>query len=203
VFTEEAEYAADAVIFAAPTFLAPYIVEDAPAVSDFEYSPWLTANLVLERPPLPRGDEPAWDNVIYGSPALGYVVATHQSLRTRIDRSVWTFYWALAHGPASRNRKLLLDADWAYWKETILNDLSRAHRDIRECVSRIDIFRMGHAMARPVVGFLGSEQRRRAAAIDGPVLYANSDLSGFSIIEEAQYRGVVAADRALRRVGAR
>ncbi len=201
VLTEDAEYAADAVIFAAPTFLAPYIIENAPPVSQFEYSPWLTANLTVERAPLPRGDEPAWDNVVYGSPTLGYVVATHQSLASRTERTVWTFYWALAHGPASNNRKLLLDADWTYWKEAILDDLARAHRNIRECVSRIDVFRMGHAMVRPVVGSLESEQRRHIAAMDGSLLFANSDLSGFSIIEEAQYRGITAADRALRRLG--
>ena len=61
--------------------------------------------------------------------------------------------------------------------------------------------RMGHAMVRPVVGFLRSEERRRAAAQAGDVLYANSDLSGFSIFEEAQYRGVTAAARALKRLG--
>jgi hypothetical protein len=34
----------------------------------------------------------------------------------------------------------------------------------------------------------------------GNLLFANSDLSGFSIFEEAQYRGVKASDRVLRRV---
>jgi len=203
VLTESVEYIADVVIFAAPTFLAPYIFEEAPPVSQFEYSPWLTANLTLERLPRQGVLEAAWDNVIYDSPALGYVVATHQSLRSHTDRSVWTFYWALAHGPATRNRKLLLDADWNYWKEAILNDLSHAHPDIRICVSRIDIMRMGHAMARPTVGFLFSEQRQRLAALSGNVLFANSDLSGFSIIEEAQYRGVQAAEHALRWLGGR
>jgi protoporphyrinogen oxidase len=201
VLTESTEYTADAVIFAAPAFLAPYIIEDAPPVDEFEYSPWLTANLTLERQP--KGEPAAWDNVIYNSPALGYVVATHQSLASVQERTVWTFYWALAHGPAARNRKLLLDARWDYWRDAILDDLSRAHRDIRECVSRIDVFRMGHAMVRPVVGAIFSEQRRRAAALDGSLLFANSDLSGLSIIEEAQYRGVIAADRALRRLGGR
>jgi hypothetical protein len=61
--------------------------------------------------------------------------------------------------------------------------------------------RMGHAMARPIPGFLGSEARRRFANGSGLVYYANSDLSGFSIFEEAQYRGVTAADRALRDFG--
>ena len=60
--------------------------------------------------------------------------------------------------------------------------------------------RMGHAMARPVPGFLGSEERRRLAESPGNLLFANSDLSGFSIFEEAQYRGVNAAERALERV---
>ncbi len=201
VLTATTEYLADAVVFAAPTFLTPYLVESAPPVGSFEYSPWLTANLVIERPPQERASEPAWDNVIYDSPALGYVVATHQSLRTFQDRNVWTFYWALADGPAARNRKLLLSTGWDRWKDAILDDLTRVHIDIRRCVSRIDIMRHGHAMVRPRVGFLSSDERRRAAAARGPVFFAHSDLSGISIIEEAQYRGVTAADRALARLG--
>ncbi len=195
VLTEQTEYLADAVIFAAPTFLAPYLLEGVAPVRTFQYSPWLTANLTLDRLPRERNSEPAWDNVIYDSPALGYVVATHQSLRTRIDRTVWTFYWAVG------DRRLLLARDWGYWKEAILNDLARAHPDIRACVARIDILRLGHAMIRPAVGFLGSEERRRfAAAAEGGLFFANSDLSGLSLFEEAQYRGVRAAERALRLV---
>jgi glycine/D-amino acid oxidase-like deaminating enzyme len=202
VLTEGVEYLADAVIFAAPSFLAPYVVEDFPAVRSFEYSPWLTANLTIERFPRERDSEPAWDNVIYNSPALGYVVATHQTLRTHVERTVWTYYWALAQGPPAQNRTLLLEKDWGYWKEAILRDLARAHPDIRSCVSRIDILRLGHAMARPTVGFLSSVGRRFLAAHSSHNLFfANSDLSGFSIFEEAQYRGVRAAERALRALG--
>ena len=201
VFTEQSEYLAEAVIFAAPSFLAPYLMDAAPPVGRFEYSPWLTANLTLERPPRPAELETAWDNVIYDSPSLGYVVAAHQTLRSRPDRTVWTYYWALAEGSPARNRALLLEKDWNYWKEAILNDLGRAHPDIRSCVSRIDILRLGHAMIRPTVGFLFSEERRRAADLSGTLLFANSDLSGLSLFEEAQYRGVRAADRVLRMQG--
>lgn len=194
LLTEQTEYLADTVIFAAPTFLAPYLVEGAPPVRRFQYSPWLTANLTLDHLPRERNSEPAWDNVIYESLALGYVVATHQSLRTYLERSVWTFYWAVG------NRRLLLDRDWGYWKEAILNDLARAHPDIRACVARLDILRLGHAMIRPAVGFLSSDERRRMAeAGENGLFYANSDLSGLSLFEEAQYRGVRAAERALRR----
>jgi glycine/D-amino acid oxidase-like deaminating enzyme len=197
--TGETEYVTEALIFAAPTFLAPYILEDSPPVRGFEYSPWLTANLTLDRLPRERGIEMAWDNVIYDSPALGYVVATHQSLATRIDRTVWTFYWSLAERAPAESRRLLLERDWGYWKESILNDLSRAHPDLRQCVSRIDIMRMGHAMVRPTVGFRGSEDRKRLAERRSANLwFANSDLSGVSIFEEAQYRGVRAAEAALR-----
>jgi glycine/D-amino acid oxidase-like deaminating enzyme len=196
VLVGETEYLANKVIFAAPTFVARYVMENAPVVP-FDYSPWLTANLTLNRLPREKGVELAWDNVIYESPSLGYVNATHMSLRSRVDRSVWTYYWALAAGTPAENRRFLLAKDWDYWKEAILNDLSRAHPDIRECVSRVDVMRIGHAMARPGVGFLG-EARRRLTRPSGRVVFANSDLSGFSIFEEAQYRGVRAADFVMR-----
>lgn len=201
VFTEQIEYQPEAVIFAAPTFLAHYVLEDTPPAEGFVYSPWLTANLTLDRWPREPGIEPAWDNVIYDSPALGYVIATHMTLRSVVDRTVWTFYWSLAEHEPSEGRRLLLDKDWAYWREAILNDLSRAHPDIRQCISRIDVMRIGHAMARPVPGFLNSPERRRWIAEDGNVFFANSDLGGFSIFEEAQYHGVQAAERAMKRLG--
>jgi glycine/D-amino acid oxidase-like deaminating enzyme len=201
VRTADVEYDAEVVIFAAPTFLAPYLIENAPQASGFVYSPWVTANITLHRLPRERGIEPAWDNVIYGSPALGYVVATHMSLRTRTERTVWTWYWALADGSPAENRRTLLRQDWSWFKEYILRDLERAHPDIRQCVSRIDVLRLAHAMIRPVPGFLSSTSRSRWTATRDRLLFANSDLSGLSIFEEAQFRGVKAADAALRFLG--
>ena len=197
VLTEQTEYSAEKVIFAAPTFLAHYIIEDAPPATGFEYSPWLTANLTLDRIPDQKGAEPAWDNVIYDSPTLGYVNATHMSLATHIERTVWTFYWSLAEYSPRDARTLLLAKDWNYWKEAILNDLARAHPDIRQCVSRIDIMRLGHAMIRPAPGFLFSAQREHWLKPQGGILFANSDLSGVSIFEQAQYHGAKSADRIL------
>lgn len=199
VFAGDVEYQADFVIFAAPTFLGPYLIEGMPPLHDFEYSPWLTANLTLERIPESYGTDPTWDSVCMNSPTLGYVDATHQSLRTHIERTVWTFYWALTDGLSSQNRQLLLSKDWNYWKEAILQDLERVHPDIRKCVSHMDVMRMGHAMARPKVGAIFSEERQALVKQNGPILFANSDLSGFSIFEEAQYRGVSAADKLLPR----
>ena len=82
-----------------------------------------------------------------------------------------------------------------------MRDLERVHRDIRQCVSRIDIMRMGHAMARPKIGTIFSSERQSLRKPKGRILFANSDLSGFSIFEEAQYRGIASADRALGFLG--
>ncbi|HYL87094.1 MAG TPA: FAD-dependent oxidoreductase [Candidatus Angelobacter sp.] len=203
VFAGDTEYRAEFLIFAAPTFLAPYLFENFPRLQNFVYSPWLTANLTLERYPESRGAEPSWDTVFLESPTLGYVDAMHQSLRTQVDRTVWTFYWALAEGAPAQNRQFLLDKDWSYWKEAILHDLERVHRDIRQCVSRIDVMRMGHAMIRPAVGSIFSEERHHLPRFHERVLFANSDLSGISIFEEAQYHGVEAAQKVLQKLQGR
>jgi hypothetical protein len=201
VFAGETEYQAEFIIFAAPTFVAPYLIDGFVPLKSFAYSPWLTANLTLERMPETRGTEPAWDTVFLDSPTLGYVDATHQSVRSHIERTVWTFYWALAEESPAQNRQLLLEKDWNYWKEAILHDLERVHKDIRQCVSRVDVMRMGHAMARPAVGAIFSEERSRLKRRDGRIVFANSDLSGISIFEEAQFHGVEAAQRVLRSLG--
>ena len=201
VLSGDTEYQAEFVIFAAPTFLAPYLIEGMARLQDFEYSPWMTANITLEHLPKSYGTDPTWDSVFMDSPTLGYVDAMHQSLRTHIERTVWTFYWALVDGSPADNRRMLLSKDWNYWKEAILHDLERVHPDIRECVSRIDVMRHGHAMARPMVGAVFSAERLKLRKPHGRILFANSDLSGFSIFEEAQYRGVTAAEFVTSKIG--
>ncbi|WP_031496087.1 FAD-dependent oxidoreductase [Bryobacter aggregatus] len=199
VMTPKASYLAQAVIWAAPSFLASHLVEGAPKADGFTYSPWVTANLTLDR--LPKGGDTAWDNVIYGSSSLGYVVATHQDLAVHRERTVWTWYNALAEKSPREARKLMLESTWEYWRDAALHDLSRPHPEIADCVARIDVFRNGHAMVRPTPGFLQSEARKGFLRNQNGMFYAHSDLSGISIFEEAQYRGVEAAKNALRRIG--
>jgi glycine/D-amino acid oxidase-like deaminating enzyme len=202
VSTPGAAWITDAVIFAAPAFLAGRLIEGGIDAGGFTYSPWLTANLTLDRWPDERGFPPAWDNVIFDSAALGYVVATHQALRTYVPRTMWTYYWPLAHDPPERSRRWLLAQDWTSLQAAIFDDLSRAHAGLRSDVRRIDIMRMGHAMIRPTPGFLSSPARiaMQASGRDG-LFYAHSDVSGLPLFEEAQYRGVIAAERALDRIG--
>ena len=194
----ETRYDAAFVIFAAPTWLASWILDPPPPRWPFAYAPWVVANLTLHRWPENRGLEYAWDNVIYRSPSLGYVIATHQNVKTHQPETVWTWYMALASGRAADQRRLLLGGDYAYWKEIVLSDLERAHPDIRRCVRRLDIFRIGHAMPRPAPGAIFHPERLRRARHSGSLVFANSDLSALSLFEEALYRGVSAADHILR-----
>ena len=52
-------------------------------------------------------------------------------------------------------------------------------------------------MIRPTPGFLASAVAAQLLASRDRLFYAHSDVSGLSLFEEAQYRGVTAADRAL------
>ena len=198
---------ADYVIFAAPKHTERFVFADSPApiaeLREFEYAPWMVANLTLDRFPTERPGSPiCWDNVIYDSDSLGYVVATHQNLRTHMDATVFTYYQPLAGRPDEERRRLLATS-WRAWTERILRDLEKPHPEIRELVTRIDVFRWGHAMVRPRPRFVWSEARRRAGSPSGNVHFAHSDLSGFSLFEEAQFRGVLAAEQVLDRLGAR
>ena len=111
-------YRANRVIFAAPQFMARYVIrpyrENPPAhISEFQFGSWMVANLTLKdrpKPSSPRDFPLAWDNVLYESESLGYVVATHQR---GIDRgpTVFTYYYPLcdenpraAPHAAARNR---------------------------------------------------------------------------------------------------
>jgi hypothetical protein len=76
-------------------------------------------------------------------------------------------------------------------------ELEVAHPNIRRCVTHADIFRIGHAMVRPTVGFLSVDARRDWKWAAAGIHLAHSDLTGFSLFEEAQYRGVAAAEAVL------
>ena len=198
-------FAARQIIWAAPAFILPRVWPAIPgqlkaAALAGDYAPWLTANLHLADFPEERRGAPAsWDNVFYDSPGLGYVTATHQLIRRRLSGTVFTYYRALHDVTPAEGRRLLLETSREAWAEGILAELERVHPDIRRLTMRLDIFRNGHAMRRPVPGSLWGSQRQILADFRSPrITLAHADLSGFSLFEEAQYRGVVAAQRILK-----
>ena len=144
---------------------------------------------------------PAWDNVLYDSPGLGYVVATHQQMRLHPDATVLTYYHALSDTTPQAARAGLLATPREVWAERILAELERPHPDIRQITTRLEVFRNGHAMVRPLPGVIWGEARALFAADTPQLRFSHADVSGFSLFEEAQYRGVLAAERTLRRLG--
>lgn len=195
---------ADHVIWASQLFTLPRIQQGcsadlAAAINQLSHAPWLTANLTLRAPPAPAhsGAPPSWDNVLYGTPSLGYVVATHQHMRVTSGPTVLTYYRALAEEKPVNGRQRLLHTPWRIWAEDIMRELSAPHRDLPGLVQRIDIWRNGHAMVRPTVGFIWGRARERLLQSGRRLHLAHADLSGFSVFEEAQYRGVLAAERVL------
>lgn len=200
-------YEARQLIWAAPAFVLPRVWPAMPgelraAALAGDYAPWLTANLHLsDFPEERRGAPPAWDNVFYDSPGLGYVVATHQLIRRRLPGTVLTYYRALHDVRPAEGRRLLLETPREAWAEGILAELERVHPDIRRLTTRLDVFRNGHAMRRPTPGSLFDGRREKLANFRHPrIALAHADLSGFSLFEEAQYRGVLAAKRVLDRL---
>ncbi len=201
VRTPRMDVTCDAVIWAAPLFVLPKVLPSVKLPVATDYAPWVVANLTLRRPPREQGVPPAWDSVIYGSPSLGYVDAGHQSLATRSDRRVWTWYYAIVDRSSVDGRRWLQRRPWSEWRDQIVSDLSRAHPDIAECVERIDIMRWGHAMARPVPGVLARVESLRTWSPAPRLFLAHADLSGLSLLEEAQWHGVTAAEHAARELG--
>jgi len=188
------------VIFAGPQFVARHIIPSRETSADFTYSSWMVANLTIRERPASTGFPLAWDNVLYDSPALGYVVSTHQR---GIDRgpSVLTYYYALCGADVRRERERLLSAGRDAWAEVALADLSRAHPELRSLTERVDVMRWGHAMVRPLPHFVWSEARKRASAPHRGIHFANTDLSGVALFEEALYHGVRAAEEVLEERG--
>jgi protoporphyrinogen oxidase len=196
------------VVLACPVFVAAQLYrpwrQRPPAFAGaFRYAPWLVANLHLDRRPEDvSGAAPAWDNVIHGGEGLGYVLATHQSLRTHDGPTVLTYYRSFAGGDPAAARRALLESSWQSLRDAVLRDLQRPHPALRREVRRLDVMRYGHAMVRPEVGFAcGPALAAAGAALTGPVHLAHADLSGLSLFEEAFDWGSRAARRVLLRLG--
>jgi monoamine oxidase len=192
-------YRAERLIWAGPAGFLPQVWPELPATwraaaAGIEYAPWLVANLTLREPPRDRDQAPlSWDNVLYQGQGLGYVVATHQRLARDRRDTVITYYRPLSEYAPADARALLLATPRETWARQILAELGRVHPELAGLCTRLDVWRWGHAMARPTPAmFRGALDVLRRPA--GRVMLAHSDLSGFSLAEEAHYWGVRAAN---------
>jgi len=195
-------WSAPQLVLATPLFVSARLLASPSAAlqaaaAQLDVAPWLVANLQLDEPLADRpGAAPSWDNVVYRSAGLGYVDAMHQSTRPYAAATVLTAYWALGGDTPEQsraNRRRLLDEPWSAWSARVMDDLAEPHPDLATKVRRIDLMRYGHAMSIPAPGVRTSAALRSLAASAGRVRFAHSDLSGYSIFEEAFFHGVNAA----------
>ena len=172
-------------IVALPVLAAERVLENAPELlgqraQRMRYAPWAVANLHLREPLRDRGGAaPAWDNVVYGAPGLGYVDATHQSLDPRPGPTVLTWYSALRE----QARPALLARSWREWLVEVMAELAQPHPDLASKLVHIEVARYGHAMAIPVPGTLAQQASGVPSA--ARLAFAHSDWAGYSIFEEA------------------
>ena len=204
-------WTANGVVLAVPLFIAARLLvtpTDAliKAAAAMRHAPWLVGNLHLaealdDRP----GAPPSWDNVVYDAgaalPTLGYVDAMHQSTRSIPGPTVLTTYWALGGNTPEQlklQRGRLLSESWSAWSEAVLQSLAHVHPDLRGKLRQIDLMRYGHAMSIPVPGARSSSALSALAEPQRRVHFAHTDLSAYSVFEEAMYHGVRAARQAMR-----
>ncbi|MGI4865948.1 MAG: FAD-dependent oxidoreductase [Janthinobacterium lividum] len=189
------------VILATPWHVTKHLLPKAipaPTLAPL-HAPWLVANLTVDGYPGGPGQPLCWDNVRYGSPALGYIDAEHQALRGFEDggpRSL-TFYWALptdlAHPAAARQHALA--STYHDWLTLVLTELDLMHPGLAARVQAAELWVWGHGMVAPTPGYVwgAARQQARQPLLGGRLHLAHTDLSGVSVFEEAFHQGLRAA----------
>jgi hypothetical protein len=192
-------------ICAMPLYVAARLVDNIrqygfdPVQHTPVYAPWMVANFLMKGFPKELPEAPlSWDNVVYQEPGLGYVVSTHQDIRvTPPQKTVFSAYVALSDRSPEQARKWMETASPKELLELASADLKTAYGwRFAANVERVDITLRGHAMAAPRPGFRSNAGLKALRELDGPILFAHADLSGFSVFEEAAWWGYRAAQLA-------
>ena len=194
------------VICAMPLNIAQRIIQSPQRygfAADFRLppsAPWLISNFVLHSfPAEPKRSELAWDNIVYGSRGLGYVVASHQHIYVaKPGHTLFTAYTALNHDSPANVRHQLLAAEPRDLLDIAAQDLLAAYgKRFWQHVAHIGITVRAHAMSVPSAGYLTQPTLLALRQHQSRLHFAHSDLSGYSVFEEAAWWGVEAAKRIL------
>ena len=197
---------ANQVISAMPLYMASYVVEN---ITDYgfnprqhmpEYGPWIISSFVFDTYPQEIDGAPlAWDNVVLDGDGLGYVVSTHQLIRTaKPERTAFTAYYALDEDAPRTVRQWMMTASQQELLAKAATDLEQAYPKVLwQHLRQIDITLRGHAMASPTPGYRSNAGLKALQNHHSRILFAHSDLSGYSVIEEAAWWGIQAANKVL------
>jgi hypothetical protein len=188
---------AKAAVVATPAFIARRLLAAGNAsaaaarLPERASSPWVVSNLHVRRQHYQPNH--AWDSVIYGSKGLGYVDAGHQRMRPE-RRTVLTHFRAFGARDVRATRQRLVGMSWSEHASEVLLDMAPAEPHLARETERIDVMVWGHAMPRPRPGFLGARPFDVTPRLAPGIAWAHVDQTGIALFEEANMRGVRAAE---------
>ncbi|WP_207420345.1 NAD(P)-binding protein [Desertivirga brevis] len=169
---------------------------------DFNYAPWLVANITLKGLTGAPGAPLSWDNVAYNTPSVGYVNANHQDITAEGGSKIITYYLPLCDHDTRVARLAAYARNHEQWLDIVVPELEYLHPNITEQIENVEFWVWGHGMISPARGFVWGESRRNAnQPLNDQIFFGHSDLSGVSIFEEAFYQGIKAAKQVLNSNG--
>lgn len=193
---------AEKVILASPQYVNNKILQgfsrDGIEYSDFNYSPWIIANITVKALPYNKGSGLCWDNVPFNTASVGYVNACQQSLNSFENKKVLTYYLPLCDHDTKVSRLAAYARTYEQWLDIIIPEMEYMHPNITESIECVEICLWGHGMISPAPDFIWGQTRHNALKpISNKLFFAHTDLSGISIFEEAFYQGIRAAKEVL------
>ncbi len=193
---------ADKIILATPQYVNEKLlagIKRAPVnYNDFNYSPWLVANITLTQIPQSKGFGLCWDNVAYQTDSVGYVNSSQQNLELNGQKKVLTYYLPLCDYESRVARLAAYTRTYEQWLAILLPEMEFMHPGITEFIEKVDCWVWGHGMIAPGINFIhGNNKKNALQPIDNKIFFAHTDLSGVSIFEEAFHQGIRAAKEVL------
>lgn len=188
------------IIYAAPQFLAPYVVPELAEAgrgdtSFLKYAPYIVANVHVSRTP----QELVWISQIEGDYAISdIIVADWAGLEDPAAAdpgrpNVLTIYMPLTHEGA---RMELLSRPIDEYQELMFAELEEFIPGITEAITRLDLYRWGHPMVIATPGFVFGSERIASKEPLGPIFFAGHETEGLPIIDCAIASGYRAAREA-------
>ncbi|TFF40198.1 FAD-dependent oxidoreductase [Mucilaginibacter psychrotolerans] len=197
---------ADNVIMATPQFVNQRLFKDhiiRPVdYASLNYSPWFIANITVNSLPQAKGTGLCWDNVAYDTPSVGYVNAGQQSVKLTDNKRVLTWYLPLCDHEPRIARLAAYTRTYEQWMDIMMPELEYMHPGITDAIENVECWVWGHGMIYPAVNHIWGANRKAAQQpVNNNVFFANTDLSGISIFEEAFHQGIRAASQVLANYG--
>ena len=191
------------IILASPKFITNRILEKKNQTVEMgRYIPWVVGNILLKDLESNSMDQMSWDNVSFHANSLGFIHSSHQSLKSHLKESVLTWYKPIYGEDEGKIRKKLLTSNVHSYQNEALEELNTLFPHLKSKVSKIEMWRWGHGMISPRVGYCWNEKRRQEHFQKSKNLFfAHSDISGLSLFEEANYWGNRAAESILKSYG--